>query len=114
MAETLRARPAVTVQFLKAIKSSLDEMLAEPLAPLVTRAAKDFDIPGAADLDLSIAMLDAMIKEEILSEGKANVMLNIPRLWQEGCAALRDAGIVDVKDASVLYTNTFVDKALAG
>jgi NitT/TauT family transport system substrate-binding protein len=112
MSDTLKTRPEVAVNFLKAIRASVEEMLTEPLAPLIKRAAKDFDIPGANDSDQSVAMLTTAINEAMLSEGKENLMLNLPRLWNGGCAALREAHIVDVKDPSVLYTNKYVDKAL--
>ena len=112
MSETLQNRPEVTVSFLKAIRASVEEMLTEPLGPLIQRAAKDFDIPGGNDVEMSEAMLKAAINEMMLSEGKENLMLNLPRLWDGGCAALREAHIVDVKDPSVLYTNKFVDQAL--
>jgi len=112
MSETLKTRPAVVVAFLKAIRSSVEEMLTQPLEPLVKRAAKDFDIPGAHDMDMTVAMLKAAINETMLSEGKENLLRNIPRLWNNGCAALAQAHIVEVKDPSVLYTNQYVDEAL--
>lgn len=112
MADTLKARPAVAVAFLKAIRSSVEEMLTKPLEPLIARAAKDFEIPGVNDMDMSVAMLKAMINETMLSEGKENILRNLPKLWNGGCAALADAHIVTIKDPSVLYTNKYVDEAL--
>jgi ABC-type nitrate/sulfonate/bicarbonate transport system substrate-binding protein len=112
MSETIANRPQVIVSFLKAIHASVEEMLSEPLTPLIQRATKDFDIPGANDLDMLEAMLKAAVNETMLSEGKQNLMRNIPRLWSDGCDALRLAQIVDVKDPGVLYTNKFVDEAL--
>ena len=85
-----------------------------PIAPLVRRAAKDFDIPGSADADTAVAVIEATIKETWLAQGKANFMRNLPDLWSGGVAALRLAGIVDLKDPTVLYTNKFLDQALAG
>jgi len=49
-----------------------------------------------------------------LAQGKANFMRNLPSLWSGGVEALRVAGIVDLKDPTVLYTNKFVDRTLAG
>jgi ABC-type nitrate/sulfonate/bicarbonate transport system substrate-binding protein len=112
MPDTLAARPAVAVNFLRAIKSSVDEMLSQPLAPLIARASKDFEIPGANDIDLSVAILKSGINQLMLAEGKENLMLNLPRKWNDGCAALRAAHIVDVPDPSVLYTNRYVEQAL--
>ncbi len=112
MSDTLKTRAPVAVAFLKAIRSSVEEMLTTPLEPLVKRAAKDFDIPGVNDIDMTVAMLKAAINETMLSEGKKNLLRNIPRLWADGCAALTKAHIVEVKDPSVLYTNQYVDEAL--
>lgn len=112
MQQTLDQRPELTVNFLRAIKSSIDEMLSEPLKPLIVRAAKDFEIPGANNPDLLATMLQAIVKELVLSEGRQNVMLNIPRKWNEGCAALELAHMVTIADPSVLYTNKYVDEAM--
>jgi len=56
----------------------------------------------------------ATIQEMWLAQGKANFMRNLPSLWSGGVEALRVAGIVDLKDPTVLYTNKFVDRTLAG
>jgi NitT/TauT family transport system substrate-binding protein len=112
MAATLQAKPDVTVRFLKAAKASIDEMLAEPLPPLIKRAAKDFDIPGLNDLDLTIAMLNSTINEMLLAEGRDKIMVNIPARWAQGCKALAAAHIVEIGDPTLLYTNRYVDAAL--
>ncbi len=111
MQETLQARPQAIVSFLKAIRASVEEMLNEPLVPLIKRAGKDFEIPGSNDPEMLSAMLKAAI-DTMLAQGKANLMRNLPQLWNGGCEALRLAHIVDIKDPSVLYTNRFVDEAL--
>jgi len=114
MPTTLAAQPDLTVRFLKAIKASLDEMFAEPLAPLIRRAASDFDIPGTADIDLAVAMVRESLTTKTLTGARRELMVNLPARWQGGAAALRAAGIVDIPDPSVLYTNKFIDQALAG
>jgi len=112
MPETLDAKDDITVRFLKASKASLDEILSEPLRPLVERAAKDFDIPGVNNMDLTLAMLQSTIDELLLAEGRENLLKNLPARWAGGVKALRDAHIVDIDDPTVLYTNRFVDAAL--
>ncbi len=112
MPDVLKARRDVAVRFLKACKASIDEMLAEPLASLITRAAKMFDIPGANNLDMSVAMVDDTIKNLLLADGRDKILVNIPERWDAGVKALAAAHIVDIKDASVLYTNEYVDAAL--
>jgi ABC-type nitrate/sulfonate/bicarbonate transport system substrate-binding protein len=112
MPEILAAKPDLTVRFLKAAKASIDEMLDEPLAPLIKRAAKDFEIPGINDFDLTVAMLDAEIKDVMLAEGRDKILINLPQHWADGCAALAAAHIVEIADPTVLYTNRFIDAAL--
>jgi ABC-type nitrate/sulfonate/bicarbonate transport system substrate-binding protein len=113
MADTLKTRPDVAVRFLRAIKSSCEEIMAAPAADLISRAAKDFDIPGATERALQTAIVQRTVPEIWMSEGKENFLKNVPRLWSEGVEALRIAKIVDLKDPTVLYTNKFIDEALA-
>ena len=112
MADTLQAKPDLAVRFLKAIRSSAEEIMRGPIAPLLARAGTDFEIPGNSDLDMQVAILRAIVTETWLSEGKENFLRNLPRLWNTGLAALNAAKIVDLKDASRLYTDTFVEAAL--
>lgn len=112
MPATMEAKPDLVIRFLKAIIASADEIISGPIAPLVHRAAKDFDIPGSANADTSVAVLEATIREMWLSQGKQNFMRNVPASWEGGVDALRRAGIVDVADPTMLYTNKFIDQAL--
>ena len=84
MPDVLKARRDVAVRFLKACKASIDEMLAEPLASLITRAAKMFDIPGANNLDMSVAMVDDTIKNLLLADGRDKILVNLPERWNDG------------------------------
>jgi ABC-type nitrate/sulfonate/bicarbonate transport system substrate-binding protein len=112
MPDVLKARRDVTVRFLKACKASIDEMLAQPLASLIARAAKQFDIPGADNLDMAVAMVDAEVKKLLLADGRAKILLNEPARWNGGVKALAAAHIVEIEDPSALYTNQYVDAAL--
>jgi NitT/TauT family transport system substrate-binding protein len=112
MPEILKARHDVAVRFLKACKASIDEMLAQPLASLITRAAKMFDIPEANNLDMAVAIVDNTIKKLLLADGRDKVLVNLPERWDGGVKALVAAHVVDIMDPSVLYTNEFVDAAL--
>jgi ABC-type nitrate/sulfonate/bicarbonate transport system substrate-binding protein len=112
MSGTLTGNPDMVVRFLKAAKASIDEILNEPLAPLIKRAAKDFEIPGVNDLDLTLAMYQNTIDEMLLSEGRDKILINIPQHWADGCKALAAAHIVEIDDPTVLYTNRYVEAAL--
>jgi NitT/TauT family transport system substrate-binding protein len=112
MAETLSTKPDLTVRFLKAAKASIDEILSEPLGPLIKRATKDFEIPGVNDFDLTLAMYQDTIDELLLAQGRDKILINLPESWANGCKALSAAHIVTIDDPTTLYTNRFVDAAL--
>lgn len=115
MPDTIAANPDLVTRFLRAIKASTEEMMKGPMAPLITRAGKDFEIPSAADLDGNVDYLETGIKEMWLSEGRENFLLNLPRRWDAGVAALHDAKLIQsVVDPSVLYTNKFIDPVMKG
>jgi NitT/TauT family transport system substrate-binding protein len=110
MPDTIAGKPDLVTRFLRAIKASAEEMMKGPMAPLITRAGKDFEIPSAADLDGNVEYLETGIKEMWLSEGKENFLLNLPRRWEAGVNALHAAKLVQtVVDPSVLYTNKFIE-----
>jgi ABC-type nitrate/sulfonate/bicarbonate transport system substrate-binding protein len=114
MPETIAEKPDLVLRFLRAIKASALEMMAGPIAPLLDRAAKDFEIPSAADRAGNVAYLETGIREMWLSEGRDNLLLNLKRRWDAGLAALRQAKLVDLTDSSGLYTNKFIDQVMKG
>ena len=62
-------------------------------------------------MDLAAAVEEAGRDQLWLSEGRENLLRNVPRLWTEGADALRRAGVADIKDVAALYTNRFIDEA---
>jgi ABC-type nitrate/sulfonate/bicarbonate transport system substrate-binding protein len=111
MPETLLAKPDLTVRFLKAAMASINEILSEPLPPLIQRAAKDFDIPGASNMDLTVAMYQNTVQDLLRPKDPSRLLLNIPEGWADGCKALAAAHIVAIDEPTVLYTNRFVEAA---
>jgi ABC-type nitrate/sulfonate/bicarbonate transport system substrate-binding protein len=110
--EVAEKRPEFVVKFLRAMKASVDQVIAGPIGPLIARASKDFDIPGRRNLDALTANMEAA-KKLYFSQGKDNLMRNVPSLWREGAGVLAQAGLGDVtKAVDTLYTNQFVDRAL--
>lgn len=108
--KTIDENPAICAGFVKAMKASAEEIIKGPIEPIVDRAAAMFDIPGIRDKS---ALVDTM-KGDIalwLSEGRPNLMRNIPALWQSARDAMAEAGLADIADATKLYTNRFVDEA---
>jgi ABC-type nitrate/sulfonate/bicarbonate transport system substrate-binding protein len=104
--------PDTVLRFCKAMKASVDELLTQPLAPIFERAARDFDIPGLTDMDKAVATQQATAKQLWLADGRENLLRNVPRRWEAGVATLRGAGMTGVPDATMLYTNHFIDAAL--
>jgi len=109
-----KSKPEMVTKFLKALKGSVDEIMAGNTKSLFERAQNDFEIVGIKDLDGAVALMDAMIKELWLSEGKENLLLNVPRLWKDADAGLRAANMAAIPNVEALYTNEFIDKALKG
>jgi ABC-type nitrate/sulfonate/bicarbonate transport system substrate-binding protein len=109
--QTMEQKPDTILKLVKGLKASVDEMIAKPTRPIFERAGKDFEIPGLRDMDSLIAVSDAARDRLWLSEGRENLMRNVPRLWEEGASALKRYGVADVADVSALYTNRFIDQA---
>jgi ABC-type nitrate/sulfonate/bicarbonate transport system substrate-binding protein len=107
-------KPETLTKIMRGLKASVDEMMTQPLKPVFERAAKDFEIPGIKDIDTLVAVNDASREKLWLSEGRENLLRNVPRLWKSGADALRENGVADVKSIEALYTNRFIDAAAKG
>ncbi len=102
-------QPDLCRAFLRGLKASVDEIMAGPVEPLIERASKQFEIPGIRDR----AALVQTIADDIplwLSQGRDNLLRNVPTLWQSAATSLAAAGLADIPDVTKLYTNAFVDK----
>jgi ABC-type nitrate/sulfonate/bicarbonate transport system substrate-binding protein len=109
--ETLDKRPELTLKVLRAIRASMQEMMANPIGPILERAMKDFEIPGVKDVAAAAAQAKDGITANWFADGKPDTLLrNLPERWQSGCDALRSVRFADVKDPGALYTNGFLDK----
>lgn len=110
--EVAEKRPELLVKALRGLKASVDQVIAGPIGPLIARASKDFDVPGSRNLAALTANMDAA-KELYFSQGRENLLRNVPKLWREGADVIAKAGLGDVTGTvDKLYTNRFVDAAL--
>jgi ABC-type nitrate/sulfonate/bicarbonate transport system substrate-binding protein len=107
--DTLTQKPELVRKVLRAMKASSEEIITQPIGPILERAGKDFDIPGMKNIANLVALEKTLIADSWYGEGKENFLRNVPRRWQDGCDALHSVGFVDVKDPSALYTNEFLD-----
>lgn len=112
--DTIARRPELVRKVLRAMKASVLEIMAGPTAPIFGRAARDFDIPRIKDIDTLVAMQKEVIAESWLALGRANLLRNVPALWQTACDALRKVEVADVKNPATLYDNRFIDAVMKG
>jgi hypothetical protein len=94
---------------MRGLKASVDEIVAGPVLPIIERAAKDFDNPGMKDPQRLADLVQSVIEQFWLGEGKQNLLRNMPTRYKAGADALRDVGIADIKDPDSFYTNQFLD-----
>ena len=109
--QTIEREPDTVLRFCKAMRGSVTQLVNESFGPILDRVAKDFEIPGIRNRDGVVQTFTAM-KELWLSQGRENLMRNVPKLWQQGADALARANIARVKNVQALYTNRFIDEAL--
>lgn len=110
--EVAEKRPELIVRALRGLKASVDQVIAGPIAPLIARASNDFDVPGSRNLEALERNMNAA-KALYFSQGRENLMKNVPKLWRDGAEVLAKAGLGDLtKIVDTLHTNRFVDQAL--
>jgi ABC-type nitrate/sulfonate/bicarbonate transport system substrate-binding protein len=110
--QVIEQRPQTVVRFLRAMKASMDEMLGGANRQVFERASRDYEIPGIRDLDTVVEVAETSQRLLWLSQGRENLLRNVPTLWESGFAALKAAGLADPPDPSALWTNRFVEEAL--
>lgn len=106
--QIIEARPDVLKRAMVAMRASAEEIMTQPLRPIFERAAKDFEIPGIRDVDALVAVEKVTAERLWLSEGRENLLRNVPKLWASGVDALRTNHIGDPGEPETLYTNQFV------
>lgn len=106
--QIVEARPDILKRAMTAMRASVDEIMTQPLRPIFERAAKDFEIPGIRDVEALVAVEKVTADRLWLSEGRENLLRNVPKLWKSGVDALRANNIGDPGEPETLYTNQFV------
>ncbi len=99
--------PDLVRRFMRAIKSSIDEIRKTPLDQIFNREAKDFEMTGLQNMQEAIALEKASIDTYWLDSSKP--FLNEPANWQSGVENMREAGFSGISDkAETYYTNDFI------
>jgi ABC-type nitrate/sulfonate/bicarbonate transport system substrate-binding protein len=93
---------------MKAMRASAEEIMSKPLKPIFERAAKDFEIPGIRNVDDLVEVEKVTADKLWLSEGRENLLRNVPKLWKNGVDALRENKIAALDSPEALYTNQFL------
>ncbi len=107
--DMIKAKPEVFTKALRAMRASAQEIMTQPLAPIFERAAKDYEIPNIRNINELVEVEKATADRLWLSEGRENLLRNVPKLWKSGVDALRENRIADPGEPESLYTNQFVD-----
>ena len=109
--DMIKAKPEVFTRAMRAMRASAQEIMTQPLAPIFERAAKDYEIPNIRNISELVEVEKASADRLWLSEGRENLLRNVPHLWKSGVDALRENKVADPGDPQTLYTNQFVDAA---
>jgi len=109
--EVAEKEPELVVRFLRGLRASVEDLLTQDYNAILDRISKDFEVPGIRNRAPLVAIAREA-KELWFTEGRENLMRNVPALWQKGAEAINRSGLFKVDDVSRLYTNRFIDEAL--
>ncbi|MBL8699998.1 MAG: ABC transporter substrate-binding protein [Alphaproteobacteria bacterium] len=109
--EVAEKEPELVVRFLRGLKASVDDLLKLDFNVILDRISKDFEVPGIRNRAPLVAIAGAS-KELWFTEGRENLLRNVPALWDKGATAINRSGLFKVDDITKLYTNRFIDEAL--
>ncbi len=107
--DMINVKSEVFTRALRAIRASAQDIMMQPLPPIFERATKDYEIPNIRNSNELVEVEEASADRLRLSEGRENLLRNVPHLWTSGVDALRDNKIADPGEPETLYTNQFVD-----
>ena len=105
--EAAIAQQAATLSaFLRGVRAAIDFIVTDDGKAETLRLMRSFPLEGATDDALSIAILKAN-QELWLSEGRANILRNVPENWARGVDLAVRTGAKPI-DPAVLYTNALL------
>jgi ABC-type nitrate/sulfonate/bicarbonate transport system substrate-binding protein len=94
---------------MRGLKASVLEIIDNPIAPILQRISKDFEVPGMNDVNALAELEREMVDQLWLARGREKLLRNIAADYQAAADSFRQLGIADIKDPATLYTNKFVD-----
>ncbi|WP_346899106.1 ABC transporter substrate-binding protein [uncultured Roseibium sp.] len=111
--DAIKENPEKFVKFLRAThKSALEIATASDLEPILKAIGSKHDVRGLKDMETAKQDLRAN-SENWVSKSEANLLRNIPEVWEKAVSLLTEAKMIDTTpDPKSLYTNALLDKAL--
>ncbi|WCR10486.1 ABC transporter substrate-binding protein [Paracoccus stylophorae] len=112
--EDIEANPDKYVSFLRATHKAAREIAtAGDLDAIIAKIASVHEVNGIDDPETAKIDL-ATNAENWMAKGGDNLLRNVPEVWQNAVERLHEAGMIGTApDASTLYTNALLDKAIA-
>jgi len=110
--ETAEKDPDLVVEFLRAIKSSVEQITTEDPLAVIDRLDSSFEMLGTKDRPLAAKQLQGDLAL-LFAEGKENLLRNVESRWNSITDNMVKAGLAKQVEAASLYTNRFVDKLSA-
>ncbi|WP_296576839.1 ABC transporter substrate-binding protein [Phreatobacter sp.] len=110
--ESVQRDGDLVVRFLRAVKKSIDDMLADTDLATTLKRIEGFEIAEMRNR----AVAPDILRNEMqfwLTAGRQNILRHVPDRWQKGYDLMAAAGFTPAGKADGLYTNEFVEKALA-
>lgn len=109
----IQKNEAAYVAFLRAVHRSISAILdAKDTEPIIREIGKSFEIGGLEDMATAKRDL-AGNAESWTAKGRQNLLRHVPELWSGAVKLMSEAQMIkSAPDATTLYTNALLDKAL--
>lgn len=106
-----QANRDTVVKFVRAMRNSALEIISADPAQILDRVVAKFEITANEDRDFRLAAIKAY-NELTLAQGEANVMRNVPEVFESAAKLVATAGVAEVGDVKAIYSNEFIDEAM--
>lgn len=106
--DVISGKPDLVMRFMRAMGDSVKEVIDGDLIAILKRESGDFEMVGLEDIKAAAEMQEESMRKLWLSEGRQNLLKNVPELWAAGADALRSLGYKNIAAPETYYTNAFV------
>ncbi len=104
--EAAAADPEATRAFMRGMRASAEEIINGDINEILDRVYAVFEMVGPEDRDFQLKIIDGY-KDLMLLKGPENLMRNLPEAWQAAADMAGGAGIIQVDDPTLLYSNDY-------